>query len=84
MQLKKIGISRLEVTNGGLVFHFSTDTPLQPDRIVALAEKDPKRVQILSDRKVRIRIDKQTSLDALHETKRIIREQFQPKAQASS
>ena len=70
--LKKMGISRLDVTDDGLIFTFSLDTDMEPERLVQLVENQPKKYQFLSERKFKVMIGKQPPLETLHEAERII------------
>ena len=72
--LKKTGITRLDVTNDGLIFTFSPDTDMEPERLVQMVESRPKKFQFLSERKLKVTIGKQPPLETLHEAKRIIPE----------
>jgi len=76
LALKKAGISRLDITDGSLVFHFSPQTNVGADRIVKLAEKEPKRVKVLSDRKLKVLADGRNPLEALEHARQIIHEKF--------
>ncbi|UCF56197.1 MAG: hypothetical protein JSW15_08850, partial [Deltaproteobacteria bacterium] len=70
--LKRMEVSRLDVSNVALIFTFSPDSDLEPEKVVKLVERDPKSFQFLSERKFKVNIGKQSALDALLEVKRII------------
>jgi transcription-repair coupling factor (superfamily II helicase) len=72
--LKKAGITRLDVTNDGLIFTFSPDTDIEPERLVQVVENRPKKFHFLSERKLKVTIGKQSPLETLHEAKGIIPE----------
>jgi transcription-repair coupling factor (superfamily II helicase) len=72
--LKKAGITRLDVTNDGLIFTFSPDTDIEPERLVQMVENRPKKFHFLSERKLKVTIGKQSPLETLHEAKGIIPE----------
>ena len=60
--LKRIEVSRLDVSNEALIFVFAPESDLEPEKVVKLVERDPKRFQFLSERKVKIKIGEQTDL----------------------
>jgi len=76
LALKEAGINRLDVTNGSLVFHFSVQTNVGADRIVRLTEREPTKVKMLSDRKLKILTDGRGPLEALEHARHIIQEKF--------
>jgi transcription-repair coupling factor (superfamily II helicase) len=65
--LKKMGILRLDVVPDGLTFTFSMDTPVSPQRLVQWVTSQPKRVRILSERKVKVRTPGLSPLQGLAE-----------------
>jgi len=46
---KKIGIQRLDLTDQRLVLSFSRDSPLRPEKITSLIQRDPGRFRITPD-----------------------------------
>jgi transcription-repair coupling factor (superfamily II helicase) len=71
--LKKTGVSKLDVSSESLIFTFSPESHVEPEKVVKLVQRDPHSYQFLSERKLRIKIDEKPSLDALLEAKRITR-----------
>jgi transcription-repair coupling factor (superfamily II helicase) len=72
--LKKTGVSKLDVSTESLIFTFSPESPVDPEKVVGLVERDPNRFQFLSERKLKVKIDEKPSLDALLEAIRITKE----------
>jgi transcription-repair coupling factor (superfamily II helicase) len=69
--LKKIKMIRLDVSQDSLIMTFSPTSDFEPEVVVKWVERNPKKFQFLSDQKLKIRIKKETALDALQEVKRI-------------
>lgn len=69
--LKKMGITRLEVGQDGLVFTFSPDANVKPERLVNLVGKQPRRFQFLSDKKLKARGAYQSPFEGLLEAERV-------------
>ena len=72
LHLKKIGVTRLDVSRQALVFSFSSAPDIKPERVVMLAQKRPERFRFLSDRKLKVRIESKSPLEALREAKGIL------------
>ncbi len=73
LQMKRAGLSRLDAGPDGLLFTFSTDTKVDPDGLIDLMKKSPRRFRFLSDRKLKVHMIKQQPLDALLAAKDVIR-----------
>jgi transcription-repair coupling factor (superfamily II helicase) len=71
--LKKMGILRLDVVPDALTFTFSADTPVNPQRLVRWVTSQPKRVQLLSERKVKVRSPGLPPLQALTEVGKVLK-----------
>ena len=52
--LKRIGVQRLDVTQGGIVLDFSANCPLDPKALIRLAQKSPHKLRFLSPTRVRL------------------------------
>ncbi|MBW2137435.1 MAG: transcription-repair coupling factor [Deltaproteobacteria bacterium] len=74
--LKRAGMSRLDIKDGALIFHFSPNTKVGAERIVKIAREEPKKVRMLSDRKLKIPAGHLDPTEALEVAKGIIREKF--------
>jgi transcription-repair coupling factor (superfamily II helicase) len=70
--LKRVRVVRLDVTPDGVVFTFYPDTPISPEKLIRMAEKEPKKFLFLSDRKFKVRLGQQTPLQGLMEAKRVV------------
>jgi len=71
--LKKLRVTRLDVVPDGLIVTFSADTAVNPAKLVNLVKKEPKRFRFLTDRKLKVRLPAYQPLDALLESKRVIK-----------
>ena len=71
--LKKSGVSKLDVSSESLIFTFSPESNVEPEKMVKLVERDPNSYQFLSERKLKVKIDEKPSFDALLEAERITR-----------
>jgi transcription-repair coupling factor (superfamily II helicase) len=71
LTLKKTGVSKLDVSSESLIFTFSPESNVEPEKVVKLVEGDPNSYQFLSERRLKVKIDEKPSLDALLEAKRI-------------
>ncbi|MEE9611569.1 MAG: transcription-repair coupling factor, partial [Desulfatiglandales bacterium] len=69
--LKKMEATKLDMSEEGLTFTFSPVTRMDPERLVELVNREPKRFQFLSERKLRALTSKQSPLEALLEVKEI-------------
>ena len=72
--LKKKGILRLDIGPDALTLTFSTDTEVKPQRLVQWVTSQPRRFQLLSDRKVKVRVPGLTPLQGLGEVGRVLKE----------
>jgi transcription-repair coupling factor (superfamily II helicase) len=72
--LKKIGVSRLDVSNGALIFTFAGDRDMDPEKLVRVVRSKPKKFQFLSERKLQVNIGGRLPLETLLEAKGVIRE----------
>jgi transcription-repair coupling factor (superfamily II helicase) len=72
--LKRMHVTRLDVTHDTLVLLFLPTSNLEPKKVVKWVQRNPKRARFLSEQKMMIRVDKETALDALKEVKRILHE----------
>jgi transcription-repair coupling factor (superfamily II helicase) len=70
--LKKMGVVRLDVSEDALIFTFSTDTKIAPERLVAVVESKLKRARLLSGNKLKLMIGRRPPLEALFEAKKMI------------
>jgi transcription-repair coupling factor (superfamily II helicase) len=70
--LKRVRVVRLDVTPDGVVFTFSPDTPINPEKLIRMAGKEPKKFQFLSDRKLKARLGQLTPLRGLMEARRVV------------
>ena len=73
LQMKRAGISRLDAGSDGLLFTFTLDTKVDPDGLIDLMKKRPKRFRFLSDRKLKVHLIKQRPLEALFAARDVIR-----------
>ncbi len=72
--LKKAGVNRLDVSRDALTFTFSNETTVDPVKAVKLVKEAPRKFEFLSEGKLRAKIHKESTLEALIEAKRIIGE----------
>ena len=70
--LKKADIIKLDVRQGGLIFTFSLDTKMDPEKVVHWFEDRPERFQFLSDRKLKVATGTETPLEALIKGKNVL------------
>jgi len=70
--LKKSGIIKLDVNHDGLIFTFSLNTKIEPEKVVRWFEARPEPFQFLSDLKLKVAIDTETSLESLIKGKIIL------------
>jgi transcription-repair coupling factor (superfamily II helicase) len=70
--LKRTRILRLDVTPEGLTITFSPDTLVRPEKLVALAKRDPRKYRFLSERKLKVRLAPRPPLEALDDAKKIL------------
>jgi transcription-repair coupling factor (superfamily II helicase) len=70
--LKRIGSTRLDITDSSLIFSFSKDTPIPPARLVENAMSQPQHFRFLSDRKLRVASSQRSSMVTLTEAEEIV------------
>ena len=70
--LKKLRITRLDVVPEGLVITFPEDTRVNPDKLIALVKKEPRRFRFLTERKLKVRLPAGAPLQALLESRKVI------------
>jgi transcription-repair coupling factor (superfamily II helicase) len=70
--LKRIGSTRLDISDSSLVFSFARDTPIHPSRLVEIAMSRPKHVRFISDQKLRIASSQKGSMEILKEAEEIV------------
>jgi transcription-repair coupling factor (superfamily II helicase) len=68
--LKKTGVSKLDVSSESLIFTFSPESHVEPEKVVKLVQRDPHSYQFLSERKLRIKIDEIPRNEAYREVRR--------------
>jgi transcription-repair coupling factor (superfamily II helicase) len=71
--LKKLRITRLDVVPDGLIITFSEDTAVKPAKVISLVKMQPKKFRFLTDKKLKVRLPACQPLEALLESKKIIR-----------
>jgi len=71
--LKKMGIHKLDISQGAFAFTFSPQTPMDPQRLVQSVEKAPNKFRFLSANKLAVKIDGLRPLEALLEARRVIK-----------
>jgi len=70
--LKKLRITRLDVAPEGLLVTFPEDTMVNPDKLIALVKKEPRKYRFLTERKLKVRMPAGPPLQALLESKKVI------------
>jgi transcription-repair coupling factor (superfamily II helicase) len=70
--LKRVRVVKLDVTQEGLVFTFSPDTPANPEKIIHMAGKEPKKFHLLSDKKLKVRLPRLAPMQALVEAGQVL------------
>jgi transcription-repair coupling factor (superfamily II helicase) len=70
--LKRLRVTRLDVSEEGLLFTFAPDASLNPDKLLRMVNKEPRKFQFISDRKFRVRFVRLTPLQGLVEAKKIV------------
>jgi transcription-repair coupling factor (superfamily II helicase) len=71
--LKQLRITRLDVVPDGLIVTFSEDTAVHPAKVMGLVKKQPNKFQFLTDKKLKARLPACQPLEALLESKKVIR-----------
>jgi transcription-repair coupling factor (superfamily II helicase) len=74
LKLKKLSISRLDVSPQVLTFSFLEKTKVRPERLIELVNAQKFKFQLESATKLKARIRKETPLEALYEAGNIIRD----------
>ena len=74
LAMKEKGITRLDISQGALVFTFSNSTPIKPERLVKFVERRRPRAQLTDGNRLKIRIHKESPGDALLEAKYILKD----------
>ncbi|MBW1805214.1 MAG: transcription-repair coupling factor [Deltaproteobacteria bacterium] len=74
LEMKKMRVSRLDVNREALVFNFDSETSVDPERLVSFVGRNMRRFQFLSETRLKVRVFKESALEALLEARRIIRE----------
>ncbi len=70
--LKRIGSTRLDISDSSMVFTFSKDAPLPPSHLVENAMSHPKHFRFLSDWKLRVASSQRGSVAILKEAEEIV------------
>ncbi len=70
--LKKVGIGKLDVRHNGLIFTFSLDTKIEPEKVIKWFEDRPERFQFLGNEKLKVGTGTEKPLDALIQGKMIL------------
>ena len=55
--LKKLKVASIDFGNERVVIKFSDQTPVQPDQIIKMVEKDPKTYRLSSSNKFVVKVD---------------------------
>jgi transcription-repair coupling factor (superfamily II helicase) len=74
LTMKKLGISKLDITRMALVFTFSDKTKVKPETLIRMAEKRRLKAQFIDGNRLKIAMRKETSADALLEAKVILKD----------
>ena len=74
--LKKLRVVKLDVSKEAAILTFSPDTEIETGGLVMLIDGGPKKFQFLSERKLRVKTGRQSSLNSLLEIKSIIQKNF--------
>ena len=72
--MKKMLITRLDVKKESLVFTFSSGTRIRTEKLIKMLEAQRLRFHFLSENKLKVRIRKDSAIDALSEAKAILKE----------
>ena len=70
--LKRVRVSRLDITGEGLTFTFYQDTKVDPEALIRMAEKRPLRYRFLSGDKLKVLKRGQSPLEALGEAREVV------------
>ncbi len=74
LEMKKKGIIRLDVGGENLVFTFSTNTKVRPDRMIEILKRRKYRFQFLSEAKLKIGLGGKPAVQALYEAENVVKE----------
>ncbi|MDB9823143.1 transcription-repair coupling factor, partial [Deltaproteobacteria bacterium] len=74
LEMKRKGVSKLDVNRVSLVFNFSPGTKVITEKLVEMVEARRPRYQFLSEMKMKVRIRKESAIEALQEAVIIIKE----------
>jgi transcription-repair coupling factor (superfamily II helicase) len=74
LAMKKMGITRLDISRLALIFSFSDRTTVKPDKLIKVAEKRRHKVQFMDGNRSKISIRKDSAIDALIEAKIILKD----------
>ncbi len=72
LSLKRLRATRLDVAEDGLLFTFAPDAPLNPEKLLKIVNKEPRKFLFVSDRKLRVRSGRLAPLQGLMEAKKMI------------
>ncbi|ABA87354.1 transcription-repair coupling factor [Syntrophotalea carbinolica DSM 2380] len=70
--MKRLRIATADYDGHSLTFGFAQDTPVQPDKIIALLDMDPKKYSFSPDFRLGIRLGRQPGEAALGEAKKAL------------
>ena len=70
--LKEMRVNRLDVGRDSLTLVFSSDTKMDPQRLVSLAGQDPRRFQFLSENKFKVKTGRLSPPDDLPKIEKAI------------
>ncbi len=70
--LKRVRVSRLDITREGLTFTFHQDTRVNPEGLIRMAERRPREYRFLSGNRLKVSTRDQTPLEALGKAREVI------------
>ncbi|NVM56814.1 MAG: DEAD/DEAH box helicase, partial [Desulfobacterales bacterium] len=71
---KKIGIQRLELADQSVALTFSEKTPVKPEKITTLVQKNPQRLRLTPDYVLHAKLLSHASSDPIEDTKKVLQE----------
>jgi transcription-repair coupling factor (superfamily II helicase) len=71
---KKLGIERLELGSRDMVLTFSEKTPVTPEKILLLVQKDPNRFRLRPDHVLQAKMEPDGSVDPMEASKKVLQE----------
>ena len=74
MLLKRNRVGRLDITGEGLVFTFGPEADVDPEGLIQLAERSPRRYQFLAGDKLRVIVGRVSPLEAIATAREVIEE----------